>query len=333
MRLRQIIGIVLIAAVAVGGFVYYRSLQSGRAPDGFYRVNGRIEVQRVDVATKYAGRITTVEVDEGDRVEAGSLVAQMDVSEMLAQKASAEAAVSRALQQQSEATATVAIREADLRLAEINLKRTAGLRVGDTVAQSQLDSRQAERDVKAASVEAAKAALGSAGAAIEAAKANVAEIDAVLQNMRLVAPVRGRIEYKLAQPGEVVSAGGRVVTLLDLSDVYMTVFLPTDYVGRIAYGDEARVVLDAIPNYIFPASVSFVSGEAQFTPKYVETEDERQKLMYRVKLRFAADLLDRYLDYVKAGLTGDAYLRILPTAEWPADLSPKLPETGSTATQ
>lgn len=331
MRYSRMIVVLLIAAAAVGGFAYYQSLNSARVPEGFYRVNGRIEVERVDVATKYAGRIASVEVDEGQRVDAGALVAQMDVSEMLAQKASAEASVSRALQQQAEATATVAIREADLRLAEINLKRTVGLRVGDTVAQSQLDSRQAERDVKAASVDAAKAAVGSAEAAIEAARANVTEIEAVLKDMTLVAPVRGRVEYKLAQPGEVVSAGGRVVTLLDLSDVYMTVFLPTDYVGRVAYGDGARVILDAIPSYIFPATVSFVSGESQFTPKYVETEDERQKLMYRVKLRFAPDLLDRYLDYVKAGLTGDAYLRIMPTAEWPVELEPKLPETGTTA--
>ncbi|MBA5778065.1 HlyD family efflux transporter periplasmic adaptor subunit [Stappia sp. F7233] len=329
MNFRYVIVAVAVLAVGIGGFSYIQRLRSSDAPEGFYRVNGRIEVNRVDVAVKYAGRVAAIEVDEGDIVAKGTFVAQMDASETLAQKASAEAAVSRALQQLSEARATVEIREADLRLAEVNLKRAAGLRVGDTVAQSELDRRQAERDVKAATRDAARAAVGSAEAAVEAAKANVQEISAVLDDMRLIAPVTARVEYRLAEPGEVLGAGGRVLTLLDLSDVYMTVFVPTEYVGRVAYGDEARVVFDAIPAYVFPATVSFISGEAQFTPKYVETEEERQKLMYRVKLRFAPDLLKRYLDYVKAGLTADAYLRVAPQAEWPESLKPNLPEAGS----
>lgn len=329
MNFRYVIIAVAILAVGVGGFSYVQRLRSSSAPDGFYRVNGRIEVNRVDVAVKYAGRVAAIEADEGDIVEKGAFVAQMDTSEILAQKASAEAAVSRSLQQLSEAQATVEIREADLRLAEINLQRAAGLRASDTVAQSELDRRQAERDVKSASRDAAKAAVGSARAAIEAARANVQEIAAVLDDMRLTAPVTGRVEYRLAEPGEVLGAGERVLTLLDLSDVYMTVFLPTEYVGRVAYGDEARVIFDAIPDYVFPASVSFISGEAQFTPKYVETEEERQKLMYRVKLRFAPDLLKRYLGYVKAGLTADAYLRVSPQAQWPDNLAPRLPEGGA----
>ncbi|MBD8892670.1 HlyD family secretion protein [Roseibium litorale] len=333
MRLGYLFGVVVVAVAGLGGGFYYQRLQEDHVLDGFYRINGRIEVERVDVATKVAGRVQKVLIEEGDRIAAGAMVAQMDVAELLAEKASAEAAVSQALQQQAEATATVSIREADLRLAEISLDRVSKLRLGDTVAQSELDSRQAERDVKAASREAAKAAVGTASAAVEAARARLRQLEATLDDMTLSAPVGGRVEYKLAQPGEVLPAGGRVATLLDLASAYMTVFLPTETVGRVAYGDEARVVLDALPGYVLPAQVSFVAAEAQFTPKYVETADERQKLMYRVKLRFPADLLNRYDAYVKAGLTGNAYVRIDPAAVWPEEFQLRLPEISGSSAQ
>jgi HlyD family secretion protein len=115
----------------------------------------------------------------------------------------------------------------------------------------------------------------------------------------------------------VLGPGGRIVTLLDLSDVFMTVFLPTRDVGRISLGDEARIVLDAAPEFTIPARVSFIAAEAQFTPKSVETASERDKLMYRVKLAFDPKLLETYRDYVKAGLTGNGYVRVQPEAEWP----------------
>ena len=117
------------------------------------------------------------------------------------------------------------------------------------------------------------------------AEAQVAQIKAMLRDMTLSTPVAGRVEYKLVQAGEVVGAGGRLVTILDLTDVFMTIFLPTGEAGRVALGSEARIVLDAAPNYVFPATVSFVAAEAQFTPKAVETANEREKLMYRVKLK------------------------------------------------
>src|SRR5208337_730566 len=106
----------------------------------------------------------------------------------------------------------------------------------------------------------------------------------------LIAPKRGRIQYKLAQPGEVLPSGGRVFTLLDLSDVYLTIFLPAAEAGPLAIGDEARVTLDPILGYVFPAHVTFVATEAQFTPKTVETSEEREKLMFRIKLTINPEL-------------------------------------------
>ena len=117
-----------------------------------------------------------------------------------------------------------------------------------------------------------------------------------------------------------------MVNLLDVGDVYMTVFLPTAAAGRLAIGAEARLVLDAAPQYVIPASVSFVADVAQFTPKTVETEEERQKLMFRVRLQIPPELLQRYLVAVKTGLPGMGYVRIDPSAEWPPELQIRLPE-------
>ena len=123
-----------------------------------------------------------------------------------------------------------------------------------------------------------------------------------------------------------LSAGARVLTLLDLTDVVMTVYLPTGAAGRLSYGAEARLVLDAAPEYVIPASVSFVAGEAQFTPKYVETEEERENLMFRVKLRIPPEILADYQDVVKTGVPGLAHVRVDPGAEWPASLAVRLPD-------
>ena len=113
--------------------------------------------------------------------------------------------------------------------------------------------------------------------------------------------------------------------MLDLSDVYMTVFLPEATAGRLAIGAQARIVLDVAPQYVIPAKVSFVAAEAQFTPKTVETAAERQKLVFRVKAQIAPELLRKYRTRVKAGLPGVAYVQVDPHAQWPPDLEVKLP--------
>jgi len=136
----------------------------------------------------------------------------------------------------------------------------------------------------------------------------------------LKSPTNGRVQYRVAQPGEVLSAGGRVLNLVNLEEVYMTFFLPTAQAGRVAIGSEVRLVLDAAPQYVVPAKVSFVADVAQFTPKTVETEEERLKLMFRVKAQIPPELLRKYIEQVKTGLPGMAYVRLDPNAEWPANL-------------
>jgi HlyD family secretion protein len=128
------------------------------------------------------------------------------------------------------------------------------------------------------------------------------------------------VQYRVAEPGEVLDAGGVVLNMVDLGDVYMTFFLPTREAGRVAFGAEVRLVLDAVPQYAIPARATFVADVAQFTPKSVETAEERQKLMFRIRAQIDPDLLQRHLEQVKTGLPGMAYVRLDPEAEWPPEL-------------
>jgi HlyD family secretion protein len=325
MRLVPFIILAAVAAVAAAFFIRWQADQANAIPAGLARANGRIEAERVSVATKYAGRVAEILAKEGDFVERGAVIARMDTAELLAEIAAAKAKARQAVQGVGQAKAQLLMRQAELKLANVELQRAQTLSKRDYIAASTVDQRQAQRDVAAATVTAAQAAIGDAEAAQDAAEASVAQLQAVLNDMTMVAPVSGRVEYKLVQAGEVLSSGAAVVSLLDLTDVYMTIFLPTADAGRVGLGAEGRIVLDAAPDYVVPASVSFVAAEAQFTPKFVETENEREKLMYRIKLKIDPKLLQTYRDYVKAGLTGDAYVKVQADAAWPDALTPKLP--------
>lgn len=314
--------------MAVGAITYVAELRGNAIAPGLAKANGRIEVERVDVATKYAGRISEIVVDEGDRVDKGQVVARLDITEIQAELAAAKANVRRAGEAINLALAEVALRQAQHRISEIELERAAELERRDYTPTAELDRRNAEHEVAEANLLAAQAAVADSEAAKAAAEARVLQIEAVLSEMSLKAPVAGRVEYRLAQPGMVLGAGGRVVSILDLSDVYMTIFLPTSDSGRVALGSEARILLDAAPTTVIPATVSFIAAEAQFTPKVVETANEREKLMYRVKLRIPPELLVQYRDYVKAGLTGDAYVRVSADTPWPDTLDVTLPDGG-----
>jgi HlyD family secretion protein len=169
----------------------------------------------------------------------------------------------------------------------------------------------------------AEAGIAGAQSAVEAVKATVDRIQADIKDSALKSPRDGRVQYRVVQPGEVVGGGGRVLSLIDLSDVYMTFFLPTAVVGRVALGTEVRLVLDAAPQYVIPARVSFVADMAQFTPKTVETASERQKLMFRVRAQIPPELLRKYITQVKTGLPGMAYIRLDSKAQWPAHLQVK----------
>jgi HlyD family secretion protein len=194
------------------------------------------------------------------------------------------------------------------------------------VAEASLTAAKAQATAAQASIEAARAEIAGAEATVIAREATVQRIEADIKDSVLVSPRDGRVQYRIAQPGEVLAAGGRALNVIDLSDVYMTFFLPEQVAGRVAMGTEVRLVLDAAPQYVIPAQVSFVASTAQFTPKTVETAEERQKLMFRVRARISPDLLRQHLQQVKTGLPGVAWIRLDADATWPSELSVSVPE-------
>lgn len=318
------ISLLVLSGVAAG-VAYWVNSNQDPIPAGLIRSNGRLEVERIEIAAKYPGRIIELPVHEGDQVKAGDLIARQDSTELLAQKTAVEAARQRASQAMARAQAETDVRKVQARIAQLELDHTTRLRQDALVSGAEVERREAQRDGERAGVMVATAAIGEATAARAEAEAQMKRLDIAIDDMSLRAPVNGRIEYRVVEPGSVIPSGGRVATLLDTSNVHMTVFLPTSIAGKLQVGDEARIVLDAAPQFTIPAVVSFVAAEAQFTPKYVETRSERDKLVYRVKLKVPAELTQQYAAYVKAGLTGYGFVRSDRSVSWPARLAVKLP--------
>lgn len=301
-------------------------LRGNKLPNGIAQSNGRIEGQEIEVASKYPGRLASVDAREGDTVEAGQVVARLDDREYRAQLLGAQAQVLRAESALSEVDALISQRDSDRMLAKSSLDRVEPLfKKGHLTAQV-LDEAQNKLNVAEAAYRAAVASRAQAESSIKAAEADVSRLNAILEDMVLVAPRRGRVQYELAKAGEVVGAGSRVLTLLDLSDISMSIYLPASDVAGIAIGDEARIILDPIPQYVIPATVTFVSSEAQFTPKTVETREERDKLMFRVKIQIPRDLVKKFEQQVKVGVRGVGFVRTDMGVEWPESLKVNVPQ-------
>lgn len=276
--------------------------------------------------------------------------ARINLTQQDIQRSSSQAAAVQAEHALNEAQATLRQLQAQLELATNEYGRTRFLVPRGAATVQELDQRQhamagtmAARDAAAAKVgqaqqtlvvarynadsavaarAAAAARVGQAEHALEAAARDVDYYRVEIADNSLAAPREGPIEYRLASVGEVLPAGGKVFTMLDGSYVYMDIYLPTAEAGRVKLGTEARIQLDAYPGRAVPASVVFVASRAQFTPKAVETKDERDKLTFRVRARVDQEWLKDRLAAVRSGLPGVAYVRIDPDAAWPARLQP-----------
>lgn len=295
-------------------------------PEGIVKTNGRLEATQVDVSAKYPGRLATLTVNEGDEVTAGQVVATISSPETEAQLRNAQAQVLKAKRALAEANALIVQRKSDLDFAGPDYERAKQLVERGNISQQATDSRRNKLEAAQAAYVAANAQRDQAEATIKAAEADVERYQSMLVDLVLVAPRSGRVQYRLARAGEVVAAGQRVLTILDLNDVYMTIYLPANQAGQLTLGDEARTILDPVPQYVLPATISFVATEAQFTPKSVETAEEREKLMFRVKLQADPQVLDKYHRQVKTGVRGLGFVRTDPKVPWPAELTVKLPQ-------
>ena len=344
---------IVAAVLAIGAGAAWQWLNPAAQDNNFVTGNGRIEATEIDVAAKAPGRVQDIMANEGDFVNAGDIVAQMDMKSTEAQLAQARAQVANTISGRETARARLAQRKADVVMAEAVLvqrrseldlarktsARSQALRADRAISEQIADDnaarvRNSEASVNVASaqitaaqaaVRAAEAEIDQSVAAIEAANAVVVRLQTELEDGALRAPRNGRVQYRVVQPGEVVAGGGKILSLVDIGDVYMTFFLPEMAAGRVGMGTEARIVLDAAQHYVIPAQVSYVASVAQFTPKSVETQSERQKMVFRVKARVDPELLAKYPEHVKTGLPGIAHVRLDQSTPWPEALQVRLP--------
>jgi HlyD family secretion protein len=300
-------------------------LRGQTLPDGIIKSNGRIEATQVDVSSKYAGRLAQVTVEEGSSVTQGQVIAKLTSPEYEAQLRSAKANVQKANDALAAAEAEITSRQSALEFAKSDFERGQELMKTGFITKQVFEQRKRNYDSAVAAVQSFTSQRDQALSQIANSEAEVDRVQSIIDDLILVAPRLGRVQYQLARAGEVVAAGAPIVTILDLTDVYMTVFLPAGDAGRLAVGDEARIILDPVPDYVIPAKVSFVAADAQFTPKTVETTDERAKLMFRVKLKIDAQVLQQFYTRVKTGVRGLGFVRTKPDVEWPAELQVKLP--------
>ncbi|MCY7295502.1 HlyD family secretion protein [Alteromonas sp. a30] len=352
MDYRIIVRLVAVLLAAVLAFLGWRIFEQESLPHYVIQSNGRIEAVEIDIAAKNSGRLESLLVSEGEFVDTDQVVALMDIrsleaelSQAKAQLKQAETAVITAESQLSlrrsekaSALAIVAQRETELNGAKNKANRLIKLaKSGFTSEQSIDDAKDSVKSAKAAltaaqaQAESAEAAISTALTQIDSAKSSVIAAQAAIQKIQLEIDdghlkthASGRVQYIVARPGEVVAGGGRILNIVDLTDVYMNFFLPAGYAGQLAMGDEVRLILNAAPDYVIPASISFIADVAQFTPKTVETENEREKLMFRVRARISPELLQKYIQKVKTGLPGAVYIKVDAAQPWPESLQHNL---------
>ena len=319
------VALVVLAVLGGMGWHAYRGQSAKDAPPGFARSNGRLELNRLDVASLYAGRVKAMRVDEGSEVRAGDVLAELSSDVSSSRLDLARAQQQRAQESSARAEAEIKAYGQRLKVAQLELDNALKLRQDNLVSDSEVRKRRAERDSAAASVQAARAAQAESMAAVHAAQAQIAEASSANSDMLIRSPKDGLVEYRLAEVGSVIASGSKVASLLDPSEASMHIFLPNGEMSRLKTGDEARIVLDGV-DAVFPARIGFIASEAQFTPKNVETANERAKLMFKVKLKVPPETALQYKGLLKGGMTGDGYVRTDPAQQWPAHLAVRLPQ-------
>jgi HlyD family secretion protein len=323
---RFLIVILLVALVAVVGWEWRRRHPASQLPPGIVSGNGRIESIQVDVAAKYAGRVKAILVKEGDLVEADQVLVEMDTDELQTELARAVAKFNEAKETMNSVEAEVTKREGELTLTDQQLERAKTLIVSKNISQEEYDRRVTLQKTADSALKSEKARLRSAKQNVEVTRAEGKRVETQIADATLRSPVVGRVLYRLAEEREVLADGGKALTLLNLGEIYMEIYLPAEDAARTKIGAEARVTLDARPGYAAKANVSFVSPEAQFTPKQVETRSERDKLMFRVKLRVPPEDMLPYLERIKTGVRGVGYVRLDDSAAWPESLETPFPK-------
>jgi HlyD family secretion protein len=272
------------------------------------RASGQIEATEVRVATKVPGTVAIRAVDEGDRVARGQVLAVLDTVDLDLQRrqAEAESDVARAnlslllagsrIEDVRAARAEVALRQADFDGAASDLARAQSLFESQTGSEKARDDARIRRDMARAALDAAREQLarlehGSRPEERAAARASLARatarVEALAQNVRdctIRSPVTGVVTERLTEAGELLTAGSGVVVVSDLDRPWLTAFVTGTELPRVRIGSRAEVTTDARGDRPHEGRVTYISPTAEFTPRNVQTEDERAKLVYRIKI-------------------------------------------------
>ena len=241
--LMRIILVIAVAVVAFFGYQYWKMKQS-ELPKGFASGNGRLEAKLVDVAAKESLRVKEILVDEGDLVKPGQVLVRLDTVTLDAELAAAKANVAAAQERLAIAKAGIVRAKSEIELAKIEVERSRKLVEERAGSQREYDVRKTKLETTTASLAEEEAKLQTAKQEVEVAQANVATVQTRIDDATLKSPVRGRVLYRLAEVGEVLAPGGKALTLVNLEDVYMEIFLPSEQASKVKIGAEARMMGD-----------------------------------------------------------------------------------------
>ena len=326
---RKKIAIPVLLLVAAGATTWYVISRRDEADAGL-TASGTVEATDAQLGFRVPGRVTSIAAREGDRVAAGQELARLDAAELearraqaVAQVATAEAALAELVrgarrEEIAQARAGLAAAEERRADAERDLARTRRLFEGGAVPREALDKAQVALDVARAQRTQAMEQLrlleagprqervAAARAQVAQAEAAVAAAEAMLADTAIAAPFGGVVTVRHREPGEVVTAGAPVLTVLDPGSRYVRIYIPENRVGAVRLGMRAAISADTYPDRTYPGEVSFIASEAEFTPKSVQTAEERVRLVYEVKVRVTGD---PELD-LKPGLPADVRLDV-----------------------
>jgi HlyD family secretion protein len=261
---------ILVLAVGLLFLLIYVQLTKNSNKEGVLSGSGTIEATEVEISSKLAGRIEVITKEEGDSVAKGELLAQLEHKELSAQLKVAEATIKMT-------GAQIAQAKTNLKNLEDNLKRIDALYKSGSATQQQLEDIQTK-------VDGARDQVRSLEFSREQASAQKNYIQAQVDNAKIFAPISGRIIKKTAEEGETVFPGSPILTVADLSKLTLKIYLKETEVGLVKLGQAAKVKVDSYPDKEFDGSVSFISPVAEFTPKNIQTKDERVKLVFAVKI-------------------------------------------------
>jgi HlyD family secretion protein len=303
----------LLLLAAAGFAVWKFVVEPRRAAEGGLVASGTVEATEARLGFRVAGRIVELSAREGDRVEAGQTIARLDAAETTARRAQAAAQVEVAAAQLAEleagsrseevAQARAALAAAAERLvdAERDRQRAETLFAGRAISREAfdkaavaLDLARAARDQAAEQLELVETGprperIAAARAQVAQTRAALAAVEAALADATLAAPFGGIVTERHSEPGEIVSPGAAVYTLMDPADRWIRIYVPENRFGAVALGQAATITADTFPERRYPGEVSYLASAAEFTPKNVQTAEERVRLVYAVKVRVTGD--------------------------------------------